>query len=122
MRRAYDVEAVRFAESETMRVVPERELMLRAARGLENHCVTVLLESRGAVSGARIVLLVGSGNNGGDTLFAGAALADRGASVTAVALSAHPHADGTVALLNSGGGCVTSPARRARPKSLPPRA
>lgn len=103
MRRAYDVEAVRFAESETMRVVPERELMLRAARGLENHCVTVLLESRGAVSGARIVLLVGSGNNGGDTLFAGAALADRGASVTAVALSADPHADGTVALLNSGG-------------------
>ena len=36
---------------------------------------------RGGVYGARVVLLVGTGNNGGDALFAGAALARRGAQV-----------------------------------------
>ena len=39
-----------------------------------------------AVVGCRVVLLVGSGNNGGDALWAGAFLAGRGCRVDAVTL------------------------------------
>ncbi|MBD5786807.1 bifunctional ADP-dependent NAD(P)H-hydrate dehydratase/NAD(P)H-hydrate epimerase [Cellulosimicrobium terreum] len=57
----------------------------------------------GRVTGARVVLLVGSGNNGGDTLHAGAHLARRGVSVTAVLTSRRVHADGLAALRRAGG-------------------
>ena len=38
----------------------------------------------GHVYGARVVVLAGSGDNGGDALYAGARLARRGAAVTAI--------------------------------------
>ena len=57
----------------------------------------------GRVAGARAVLLVGSGNNGGDTLHAGALLARRGVLVTAVLTSARPHPEGLAALRRAGG-------------------
>uniref|UniRef100_UPI000A40E52F NAD(P)H-hydrate epimerase n=1 Tax=Cellulosimicrobium cellulans TaxID=1710 RepID=UPI000A40E52F len=57
----------------------------------------------GRVTGARVVLLVGSGNNGGDALHAGAYLARRGAHVTAVLTSERPHAEGLAALRRAGG-------------------
>jgi hydroxyethylthiazole kinase-like uncharacterized protein yjeF len=103
MRRAFDVSAVRFAESETMKTVPAAELMLRAARGLENVCVEMLMLDRGRVSGARVVLLVGSGNNGGDTLFAGRELATRGAWVLALNTSPDIHEAGARAVIAAGG-------------------
>jgi hydroxyethylthiazole kinase-like uncharacterized protein yjeF len=60
------------------------------------------------VYGARVVLLVGSGDNGGDALYAGARLARRGAGVTAVLLSPErAHAQGLAALRASGGRAVT---------------
>jgi hydroxyethylthiazole kinase-like uncharacterized protein yjeF len=53
------------------------------------------------------VLLVGSGNNGGDALFAGARLARRGARVTALLLDpGRAHADGLVAFDRAGGRTV----------------
>lgn len=57
----------------------------------------------GRVTGARVVLLVGSGNNGGDALHAGAYLARRGVHVTAVLASERPHAEGLAALRRAGG-------------------
>ncbi|MDQ1641376.1 MAG: ADP-dependent NAD(P)H-hydrate dehydratase / NAD(P)H-hydrate epimerase [Actinomycetota bacterium] len=99
MRRAYDVAGVRAAEDALMAQVPEGALMQRAAAGLATVCAQVL----GRVYGSRVVLLVGSGNNGGDALFAGARLAERGASVAAVLLSESPHAEGLAALLRAGG-------------------
>lgn len=100
MRTAYDVTAVRAAESELMRTVPEPDLMQIAARGLAN----VVRRAVGAgVRGRRVVLLVGSGNNGGDALFAGAFLTRRGAHTTALCLSDHPHAPGAAALRAAGG-------------------
>jgi hypothetical protein len=56
-------------------------LMQRAATGL----ATICLELLGRAHGVRVVLLVGSGDNGGDALFDGAVLSARGARVTAVA-------------------------------------
>ena len=49
--------------------------MQRAAAGLAATCGQVLRERRGRVTGSRVVLLVGAGNNGGDALWAGARLA-----------------------------------------------
>jgi hydroxyethylthiazole kinase-like uncharacterized protein yjeF len=50
-----------------------------------------------------VVLLVGSGNNGGDALYAGALLARRGAAVTAVVAGSSPHPAGLSAFLAAGG-------------------
>ncbi|MGM0358479.1 NAD(P)H-hydrate epimerase, partial [Streptomyces griseoaurantiacus] len=82
MRTAYSVDTVRTAERALMERLPDGTLMQRAAAGLATACAQLL----GRVYGARVVLLVGSGDNGGDALYAGARLAARGAGVTAVLL------------------------------------
>ncbi|WP_421743562.1 bifunctional ADP-dependent NAD(P)H-hydrate dehydratase/NAD(P)H-hydrate epimerase [Cellulomonas sp.] len=78
-------------------------LMERAAFALHVHVVAALRELRGAVAGARVVVLVGSGNNGGDALYAGALLARRGVDVRAVLTGARVHEGGLAALLRAGG-------------------
>ncbi|MDX3576618.1 NAD(P)H-hydrate dehydratase [Streptomyces sp. FL07-04A] len=115
MRTAYCVETVRRAERELMARVPEGALMQRAAAGLAAACADLL----GRVYGRRVVLLVGSGDNGGDALYAGARLARRGAGVTAVLLApGRTHSGGLTALRRAGGTTVTpegvgDPVRRA---------
>ncbi|WP_406070167.1 NAD(P)H-hydrate dehydratase [Streptomyces sp. NBC_01020] len=100
MRTAYSVETVRTAERELMARLPEGALMQRAAAGLAAACADLL----GKVYGARVVLLVGSGDNGGDALYAGARLARRGAGVAAVLLAPdRAHQGGLRALLAAGG-------------------
>ncbi len=94
------MDQVRAAEAELMARLPEGALMRRAASGLA-HAVSDLL---GATYGARVLLLVGSGDNGGDALYAGADLARRGAAVAARLLSPeHTHAAGLAALRGAGG-------------------
>jgi ADP-dependent NAD(P)H-hydrate dehydratase / NAD(P)H-hydrate epimerase len=80
MRTAYTSDQIRAAEAALMATVPEGTLMERAATGLAVICARML----GAVYGSRVVLLVGSGDNGGDALYAGARLASRGARVDAI--------------------------------------
>lgn len=63
--------------------------------------------TRGDVRGATALLLVGPGNNGGDTLFAGAHLVRRGMTVTAVLASARAHEGGLAAFRAAGGHVVT---------------
>ncbi|MBV6696471.1 NAD(P)H-hydrate dehydratase [Kitasatospora aureofaciens] len=87
MRHAHRVEVVRAAEGELMARLPEGTLMQRAAAGLAATCARLLTGRRGRVYGSRVVVLAGSGDNGGDALYAGAALARRGARVTAVLLA-----------------------------------
>ncbi|MEU1419322.1 NAD(P)H-hydrate dehydratase [Kitasatospora sp. NPDC005751] len=99
MRRAHRVEQVRAAEAELMARLPEGTLMQRAAAGLAATCARLLTRRRGRVYGSRVVVLAGSGDNGGDALYAGAALARRGARVTAVLLAPErAHVDGLAAL------------------------
>ncbi|MEU9998302.1 NAD(P)H-hydrate dehydratase [Streptomyces sp. NPDC050848] len=107
MRTAYRVETVRAAEAELMAALPEGALMQRAAAGLAAACLSLL--GRGHVYGARVVLLVGSGDNGGDALYAGVRLARRGAGVTAVLLGARAHEGGLAALLRAGGRVTEDP-------------
>ncbi|QUW80162.1 NAD(P)H-hydrate dehydratase [Streptomyces mirabilis] len=100
MRTAYSVETVRAAERELMARLPEGALMQRAAAGLAAACADLL----GRVYAGRVVLLVGSGDNGGDALYAGARLARRGAGVTAVLLAPErTHGAGLAALRRAGG-------------------
>ncbi len=109
MRRAYSVETVRAAEAALMQRLPEGALMRRAAAGLAVACGD-LLRRNGRVYGSRVLLLVGSGDNGGDALYAGARLARRGAGVRALLLApdrAHP--GGLAALRAAGGHVVDGP-------------
>jgi hydroxyethylthiazole kinase-like uncharacterized protein yjeF len=103
MRTAYSVETVRAAERDLMARLPEGALMQRAAAGLAAACADLL----GRVYGRRVVLLVGSGDNGGDALYAGARLARRGAGVAAVLLAPErAHTGGLDALKRAGGRAV----------------
>ncbi|MGW3355954.1 NAD(P)H-hydrate dehydratase [Streptomyces bungoensis] len=106
MRTAYSVETVRAAERALMARLPEGALMQRAAAGLAAACAGML----GRVYGSRVVLLVGSGDNGGDALYAGARLARRGAGVTAVLLAApeRTHPGGLAALRRAEGTAVAA--------------
>ncbi|MEO6885579.1 MAG: NAD(P)H-hydrate epimerase, partial [Jatrophihabitantaceae bacterium] len=105
MHSVYSVEQVRAAEAVLMARLPDGVLMQRAAHALSAHCVQLLQDRLlGRVYGARIVLLVGGGNNGGDALFAGARLAGRGAKVTALVVDpARVHPAGLTALVAAGG-------------------
>ena len=112
MRQAWRVADVRAAEKALMATLPEGTLMQRAAAGLARRCA-LLLED-GGVYGARVLLLVGSGDNGGDTLYAGAALARRGAQVRAILLRPdRVHLAGLAALRAAGGFTVRDLPERA---------
>lgn len=110
MRGVYTVEQIRAAEAVLMAQLPDGALMARAARGLAVECARLLER----VYGARVVLLVGAGNNGGDALYAGAELARRGARVTALLLRPGTAHAGGLAALNRAGGRVAD----ARPAAL----
>ncbi|MFF2844943.1 NAD(P)H-hydrate dehydratase [Streptomyces sp. NPDC058001] len=106
MRTAYSVETVRAAERELMGRLPEGALMQRAAAGLAATCADL----QGGVYGTRTTLLVGSGDNGGDALYAGARLARRGAAVTAALLTPdRTHTPALTAFLRAGGRVSTDP-------------
>ncbi|MFE7070043.1 NAD(P)H-hydrate dehydratase [Streptomyces sp. NPDC057620] len=109
MRTAYSVETVRAAEQELMARLPDGALMQRAVAGLTAACAELL----GRVYGRRVVLLVGSGDNGGDTLYAGARLARRGAGVVAVLLTPDRTHPGGLAALRRAGGRVVEGAEAA---------
>jgi len=109
VRHAHTVWQVRAAEAVLLDRLPEGALMQRAAYGLA-HAVLDLL---GSAYGRRVLLLVGSGDNGGDALYAGAVLARRGVAVDAWLLSDRVH-DGGLAALRAAGGRVVTEAR-ARP-------
>lgn len=104
MRSAHTVEQVRAAEAVLLAELPDGALMQRAAFGLAAAIADLL----GAVYGAKVLLLVGSGDNGGDALYAGAMLARRGARVEAILLGS-AHTEGLAALRRAGGRVVTEP-------------
>jgi ADP-dependent NAD(P)H-hydrate dehydratase / NAD(P)H-hydrate epimerase len=99
MRTAHTVAAVRAAEQALMAKLPDGTLMQRAAAALASVCASLL----GEVYGARVVVLAGSGDNGGDALYAAARLADRGAAVIAIAAGAKLHEAAAAELLARGG-------------------
>jgi hydroxyethylthiazole kinase-like uncharacterized protein yjeF len=99
MRYAHQVRKVRAAEQALMAQVPPGALMQRAAAGLASVSAGLV----GRVPGSRVVVLAGSGDNGGDALYAGARLASRGAAVLAVTAASRVHEQGAAALRAAGG-------------------
>jgi hydroxyethylthiazole kinase-like uncharacterized protein yjeF len=83
--------------------------MARAACGLASRCAALLADRFGSTYGRSVLLVIGAGENGGDTLYAGALLARRGVVVRAWLLEpdrAHP--GGLTALRAAGGRVVSS--------------
>ncbi|NMN96217.1 NAD(P)H-hydrate dehydratase [Antrihabitans stalactiti] len=108
MRGYYSVDQVRAAEADLFTRVREGVPMQRAAYGLARVVAAELRTRTGGVSGRNVTLLVGSGDNGGDALFAGAFLRRRGVAVRAVLLDqARAHSKGLAALRKSGGRVAT---------------
>ncbi len=102
MRHAHRVADVRAAERALMACLPDGALMQRAAAGLAATCARVL----GRVYGARVVVLAGSGDNGGDALYAAERLTRRGARTDAVLAGSRVHERGAAALREAGGRLV----------------
>lgn len=106
-RGYYTADEVRAAEADLFTRVPAGMPMRRAAFGL----ATVVAEELGALTGGlvgrTVGLLVGSGDNGGDALWAGALLRRRGVAVRAVLLNPErAHREGLAALRRAGGRVV----------------
>lgn len=103
-RGYFTVDEVRAAEAELFTRAPEGVPMRRAAHGLATVVAGELRERTGGIAGRAVTLLVGSGDNGGDALWAGAQLRRRGVAVTALLLNPErAHAKGLAALRKAGG-------------------
>ncbi|MEO5831795.1 MAG: NAD(P)H-hydrate dehydratase [Nakamurella sp.] len=99
--RTYTVAQILAAEAVALARQGQLPLMKRAATTVALAAVRALGTP---LTGRRVVLLVGAGNNGGDALFAGANLARRGIGVTAVLSDAtRAHTAGLGALRRAGG-------------------
>jgi hydroxyethylthiazole kinase-like uncharacterized protein yjeF len=95
----YRVADIRAAEQAAFTTIDPDVLMQRAAAGL----AAAILRRLDGAYGAKVLLVVGSGNNGGDALFAGMRLAGRGVQVHCWRAGADVHAAGWAALLAAGG-------------------
>ncbi|MET7768618.1 NAD(P)H-hydrate dehydratase [Nocardia sp. NPDC005366] len=103
-RGYFTADEVRTAEAELFTRVPDGVPMRRAAYGLARVVAAELRARTGGVAGRSVTLLVGSGDNGGDALWAGSILRRRGVTVTAVLLNPErAHAKGLAALRATGG-------------------
>ena len=96
---------VRALEARAYESVPAGSLMQKVAMAIAVRAAGELREHRGLVVGGRVVLLVGTGDNGGDALFAGAHLARRGARVDALLTGDRAHPEGRIAFERAGGKC-----------------
>jgi hydroxyethylthiazole kinase-like uncharacterized protein yjeF len=97
MRSAYSAAQIRAAERPLLEAgVP---LMARASAGLAGVLRTLLAGSR---RGRRIVVLTGTGDNGGDALFAAATLAGEGAEVVVIPTGSRMHEAGLAAARAAG--------------------
>ena len=83
MRAAYGVAEIRAAERVLLDTLPPGTLMSRASTALAARCAALL----GGTYGARVVVLAGGGDNGGDAILAGSLLARRGARVDVIRVS-----------------------------------
>lgn len=103
MRYFYSADAIRDAEAPLLAALPTGGLMRRAAFGL----ATVIARDLGTVSGKTVCAVVGSGDNGGDALWAATYLRRRGAGACAVLLKPeHTHQQALTAFRRAGGKVV----------------
>src|ERR1700751_3664000 len=109
MRHYYSVDAIRDAEAPLLASLPDGALMRRAAFGVATEIIGELAARTGGVAGRRVCAIVGSGDNGGDALWAATFARRRGAAADAVLLNPdHAHRKGLAAFRKAGGRIVES--------------
>jgi ADP-dependent NAD(P)H-hydrate dehydratase / NAD(P)H-hydrate epimerase len=109
MRHYYTADEIREAEAPLLASLPEGGLMRRAAFGLATAVVRELILLTGGISGRRVCAVVGSGDNGGDALWAATFLRRRGACTDAVLLNPErTHQAALAAFTRAGGRVVES--------------
>jgi ADP-dependent NAD(P)H-hydrate dehydratase / NAD(P)H-hydrate epimerase len=107
MRHYYSVDAIRAAEAPLLASLPDGALMRRAAFGLATSIIGELIVRTGGVAGRRVCAVVGSGDNGGDALWAATFVRRRGAAAEAILLSPdRTHREGLDAFRKVGGRVV----------------
>lgn len=107
MRHYYSAEAIRSAEAPLLADLPEGVLMRRAAYGLATVILAELRTRTTGVAGRRVCAVVGSGDNGGDALWAATLLRRRGVAADAILLNPdRAHAAGLAAFRKAGGRIV----------------
>lgn len=107
MSRLYPVECVRRAEATLLAAQSEPDQLMREAARHVAATATAMLERCEHAPKARVLLLVGTGGNGGDALYAGALLLGRGVRVEALALGERTHEGATRAFREAGGTFLT---------------
>ncbi|SDI97719.1 yjeF C-terminal region, hydroxyethylthiazole kinase-related/yjeF N-terminal region [Frankineae bacterium MT45] len=108
MEGVYSVAQIRGAEEQLMAQLPDGALMARASTALATVCARQLRARAGGLYGSSAVLLVGSGNNGADALYAGAILARRGVCVSAALLDQPRTHEAALAAFRAAGGRVAA--------------
>lgn len=107
MRHYYTADAIRAAEAPLLAALPDGALMRRAAWPLSLAVAADLRRRTGGVAGRRVCAVVGSGDNGGDALWAATFLRRRGVAADAVLLNPErTHRNGLAAFGASGGRVV----------------
>jgi ADP-dependent NAD(P)H-hydrate dehydratase / NAD(P)H-hydrate epimerase len=107
VRHYYSAEAIREAEAPLLASLPDGALMRRAAYGLADAIIAELTARTGGVAGRRVCAVVGSGDNGGDALWAATFLRRRGAAADAILLKPErTHQKGLAAFRKAGGRIV----------------
>ena len=102
MRHYYSAQQIRDAEAPLLASLPDGVLMRRAAFGL----ATAVVRELGTVSGTTVCAVVGSGDNGGDALWAATFLRRRGAGASAVLLNPDRAHSAAMAAFRKAGGRI----------------
>jgi ADP-dependent NAD(P)H-hydrate dehydratase / NAD(P)H-hydrate epimerase len=109
MRHYYSADAIREAEAPLLASLPDGALMARAAYGLATAIIGELIARTGGVAGRQVCAVIGSGDNGGDALWAATFLRRRGVAADAILLKPdRTHQKGLAAFRQAGGRIVDS--------------
>ncbi|MEU0495431.1 NAD(P)H-hydrate dehydratase [Mycobacterium sp. NPDC006124] len=107
MRHYYSADVIRAAEAPLLASLPDGVLMRRAAHGLAGAIARELRDRTGGVAARHVCAVVGSGDNGGDALWAATFLRRRGVAASAVLLNPQRvHRQGLAAFTRAGGRLV----------------
>ena len=110
MRPYYTAGQIRAAEAPVLDRLPDGALMRRAATGLAGAIAAELRRRTGGLAGRSVCAVIGSGDNGGDALWAATFLRRRGVAASAILLNPdHTHAGALAAFRAAGGLVVQTP-------------
>jgi hydroxyethylthiazole kinase-like uncharacterized protein yjeF len=108
MRYYHSADQIRAAEAPLLATLADGVLMRRAATGVANVVAVELRKRTAGVAGRRICAIAGTGNNGGDALWAATLLRRRGVAADAILLAPQRTHPGALAAFRGAGGRVVA--------------